>query len=158
MSNMYELALKRVSSSLKSAEVAHAAKINFTEWSRFHVFDGVGQYIRGKNRGRLPYVSYQAATTDFTQETFDGNMEEFSFNIRIDVGGFKINGSKNRMETQANNIARAFLRELTNHVQWKGIGVSISELETTPWGGAKTVTVTHSFPDCDQDFNEGEDL
>lgn len=158
MPNTYENTYEHIKNSLKAAEVAHAARVQYTSWVRSHIFDSVGQHILGKNRGRLPYVSFEPTTTDFSIAAHDGQMEDFSWIVRVDVGGASVSGSRHKMEQQANAIIRAFMREFTSNVQWKGVETSVGELVETPFGGYKDVTISHSFPDCDYDFNEGDDL
>src|SRR6056297_3290420 len=115
MPNTYENTYEHIKTSLKAGEVAHAAKVQYSAWVRSHIFESVGQHIRGKNRGRLPYVSFEPTTTDFAITSDDGQMEDFSWIVRVDVGGPRISGNRHQMESQANSIIRAFMREFTSN-------------------------------------------
>jgi len=140
--------------SLRSAQVAEAAGINYTEWNRHHVFDGVSQFIKGKNRGRTPFVSYEKRGSDFEQIAFDGQLESFTWVIRVDVGGKGLNSNRWKLEEACSTIIRAFLNQYVNDNNFKGTRTSISEMTHTPWGAYREITLEGTFPDCGYEFNE----
>lgn len=152
MSN-YECNHKSIIDALKSPEVAHSARVQYTEWARHHIFNGTGQYIKGKNRGRLPYVSVELLNSDFEQSTFDGQMENFSFVVRVDVNG----RDKHELELKAQKIIRAFMIELIKDQEWRGVSVNKTQVVTTPWGGYVDVTLSHDSVDGNYDYLEESD-
>ena len=140
--------------SLRSGQVAEAAEINYTEWNRHHIFDGISQFIKGKNRGRTPFVSYEKRSSDFEQIAFDGQLESSTWVVRIDVGGKGLNISRWKLEEASSAIIRAFLNQYVNDNNFKGTRTTISEMTHTPWGAYKEISLEFDFPDCGFEFNE----
>lgn len=148
MPTTYENYYEAIYDALNTGEVSSAAGVDYSSWKN-HIFDGGDPYIRGKNRGRIPFVSISAHTGDFSRAAFDGNYENISFDIRFDVGGPGISRSQHEMNRMADGMIRAFLDVLTSNQTYKNIAVSHESLVTTPFGGAKTITITQETVDED---------
>jgi hypothetical protein len=52
--------------------VAIVAGVTLSDWVNYHIFTGESLYIRGKNRGRSPFVSIWRSSSDFSFDEENG--------------------------------------------------------------------------------------
>lgn len=150
--NHFQMMTDTILAAAKSPEVAHAAKINYTHWALHHVFTGQTNFIRGRNRGRSPFLTVTTGSSDINIITHDSNEEEFTFDILCDVSG------RDRLAATGicQRILRAFLGELTSDQQWFGLSATFTPIEETGFGFRQTVSITKSIIDDDGDFGADE--
>lgn len=148
--NGFEEVYHNIKEAAISGEVADAAGIAPQKWGLRHVFYGNGPHIKGRNRGRAPYIEIVIDSSDFTQININEQTEDLSFLVRIYAKGNEFDAV-----TRTQAIGRAFLRELRsfdNIYQWT---TNISQLEPTPWGGYIDIRIATDLGDRFT-FSEGD--
>lgn len=149
----YQEKLFKIKEALCSGEVADAAAVSPANWAAYHIFEGIGEgFIKGRNRGRLPFVEITDQDTDWAQAAVDGQYENSNWIIRINVKG----RDPGELRQNAQRIARAFLNLFKQDIQERSGTVSLGSLVTTPWGGYCDLTMVFEDVDSDYDYNDVE--
>ena len=120
-------------------------------WANFHVFYGVGQFIKGKSRGRCPFVSFERIQSEFDRAAVDGSMEASDWQVRIDVGG----RDKLKRDEKLQEISRVILQQLqAQGGDWQIANYSIGESTQTPWGAFMIININKEDVDCNNNYNQ----
>lgn len=124
--------------------VAAAAGLSAGVWADVnapHVFGGVGGFIGGRNRGRLPFVEVAVVGQTFTPVTseMDGDLEQ-TLVIRCHVGGKTIEDAEDSSELILSTCLVA-IRNLGSGLAILGSD-RINGLEQGPWGHVREATLT----------------
>ncbi len=80
----------RIATALRAAAVAVQAGVDSAAWASLsapRVFRGLGGYLGGRNRGRLPFMEYEIETQTFSPETERGGELSQHVRLRCHVGG-----------------------------------------------------------------------
>lgn len=80
----------RIFAALRSEFVAESAGVLGATWNSVaipRVFRGFTGYIKGRNRGRLPFLEFEVETQAFALDTLEGGTQSSSVRIRAHCGG-----------------------------------------------------------------------
>ncbi len=139
-----------VRTALQGATLATVAAIASDEWAMAeddggHVFDGLKGYIRGRNRGRLPFIEFAIQDQSFDQMSATGGMVATSLQVTAHVGG--------RGDSEAEELAFDLLgaaitavRSIANSYCDRG-SEKFGSFKPSPWGHQLdvTISISHAF-------------
>jgi len=120
----------------RSTDMADAADVELLKWSQMHVFWGVGQYIKGRNRGRLPYLEISIGPSLLAATDRDGGgTHTATASVRIHVAS-KCHSSVEQGDTQplAYGLAGTFLRLIRKEFVLSNGDSQIGQLQVSPIG------------------------
>ena len=143
----------RIGNALNTLPVATAAGLALVDWiTPQHVFGGeVGNFIGGRNRGRLPFIQYKCDGWNFEQESRQGGTVRCIAHLVVHVGG--------RNPLAAGDLATAIMQaaiaaigdESVDNFTAASRQLTISELKQGPWGHEMQGTMELEFS-----YNDGE--
>lgn len=140
----------KVRTALIGETLADIAEIPTDEWAQSeadggHVFERGSGFIRGRNRGRIPFLEYEVDSHDFQQLSVGGGLVQSKVKISAHVGG---NGG-----TEALTLASDLLSEAV--AQIRAIANSYCPIGPEAWGSFKpgpwghildvTMSFTHTY-------------
>jgi hypothetical protein len=142
-----------VANALAAPTVAAAAGMTPQVWTNpSHVFGGeVGNFIGGRNRGRLPFVQFKVDGWQFSQESRQGGTVTGVVHLVVHVGG--------RDPLAAGDMATAIMQAAIASISDESVDnftaasrqVSISALKQGPWGHEMIAEIT-----IDLSYDEGD--
>ena len=122
--NLYEIFHEAAT----SVQVAAIAGVSQSDWPH-HVFYGNGNFIGGRNRGRLPFIEIKRIATDFEQEANTLSREDTTFEFIVSTG----RGSY-EADLLASKLIRATFSYLKSNYPILTWIVTSTESVATPWG------------------------
>jgi len=145
--------LQRVGQALGDPTVAAAAGFAPTDWNiPPHVFGGeVGNFIGGRNRGRLPFIQFKIDGWNFVQESRQGGTVTGLIHLVVHVGGKDPYAAGDLATGIMQAAIAAICDESVDNFTAASAKVNISPLKQGPWGHEMEGTVT-----VDLSYNDGE--
>lgn len=149
MSTPGQILAARVAEACQSGDVADAAGVAVATWasaSAPRVFRGLGGYLSGRNRGRLPFLEFDVSSQGFAQDSADGGTLTSQVTLRAHCGGPNLEAAGDRLEGILLAALAAIRGESEDNYMALGDD-SIAPLAPGPWGHQReaTVSVSHSF-------------
>lgn len=128
------------------ANQAGVAPLTWASASAPRVFRGLGGYLSGRNRGRLPFIEFDISGQEFTQASPDGGELVSQVIVRAHCGGPSLEAAGDRLE----GILLAALASIRSEAEDEYMALGddrVGPLVPGPWGHQReaTVTVSHSF-------------
>lgn len=143
----------RIFTALRSASVAAQAGVAEATWSSTatpRVFRGLGGYLNGRNRGRLPFVEFDVQAQGFNHEVYEGGTVISTVVVLAHCGGRDLETAGNLLEGILASGLAAIRSEATDNYTALGDD-DIGPLEAGPWGHQRraTLTIEHTFARSD---------
>ena len=125
---------------LKSPYIAAAADVDATVWNDLRVFYSSGPFIKGMNRGRIPFIHLYRADTAFSWETEPehGGVNTFRFKLDIHTGF----GDALDSESKAYFILEESIKRIRGNVHCTSGQHEVQEIEDSPFGFALRLNFT----------------
>ncbi len=136
--------MARLAAALVVNAVAVAAGLTLVQWTevgRPHIFRGLGGFLGGRNRGRLPFIEYDCASQGFDQESISGGTITQTITLRAHVGGRVLGTAGDLSEAMLTAALASIRSEAVDNLTAIG-GDSIGPLVASPWGLSRDATLT----------------
>jgi hypothetical protein len=140
MANYHEEIKKQIMDACKDISVQTAATPFTGAWAD-HVFNSSSHFIRGKNRGRLPFVSVEREDSDYQHEQENGGTVESTWTIKINVG-YRSRKEDDSNEIQAYEILEAILAKLSENWNFNQSDGLTQKVVGDPFGFSIIHTIT----------------
>jgi len=139
----------RVAQGLRSPNVAAQAGIASSTWASTdtpRVFRGLGGYLNGRSRGRLPFIEFDVTSQGFTQDTREGGTLTSRVLIRAHCGGRDLEAAANMLEAILAAALACIRDESADNYMALGDD-ELGQLIPGPWGLSRdaTILVQHTF-------------
>ncbi len=152
MSTIESLIGERMFACIRAAPVALQAGVDAATWASItapRAFQGLGGFLGGKNRGRLPFVEFEIQNQRFMLESRgpDGGTVTSQIVLRVNMGG----ANDEIVLNTTSAILAAIMVEVrsvrVDNYMAIGDGDSIGPLKQGPWGHSRDCqfSVDHSY-------------
>ena len=136
MSSTESVLATRALSACRGSSVADAAGVAALTWADEdtpRVFRGLGGYLGGRNRGRLPFLEVSVGGSDIGQTSNDGGEGMTTIHLRAHCGGADLGTAEDLTAGMLSAAIAAIRSETTDNLAAVGSD-QIDALEPGPWG------------------------
>ncbi len=134
----------RVATALADDSVATQAGVAALTWASAdapRVFHGLGGYLQGRNRGRLPFVEYAITGQTFDSNASGGGTMTQTVTVRAHCGGRDL-GTASDLTAAILAAGMAAIRDNTSDVYTDMGDDAVGELQPGAWGHQRDASMT----------------